>query len=188
MPSTASGGRPWQAAVQASITRVDLDVVESVEYRNGVFTRRNRVVGGLRSQAVVELDGQTRRQLLSELQTELIAPPPETDVDALTVFVDLLQTSLKALPSHRFDTAHFGAITYDDSTGTVFGHLTLGVDVAATIHDHGHRLSFEQHPVTLPPGAYGSLSSADRASLVQALRARAPADPHWRQIQADAAG
>jgi hypothetical protein len=184
--TTNDVSRPWQAVVQASLTRVDLDVVETVEYTNGLFTHRNQVIGGPSSQAIIDLDDQARSQLLGELQAELTAPPAGTDLDALKVIVDLLEVSLQAPPSHRFDTAHFGTITFDKATGTLFGHLSLGVDVAATVHDHNHHLSFEQHPVVLPPGPHHPLSPADRASLATALAANPPADTHWQQILADA--
>lgn len=178
---------PWQGVVHASITRVRLDVVETVQFDHGVFTRSNRVVGGPSSQALLVLDDQARRDLLAELQAQVAWPPSGTDVEAIDVFVDLMEASLQAPPSHRFDSAHFGAITHDESTGTLFGHMGLGVDMAGTVHDHARELTFEQHVVVLPPGPFRSLSDADRASLAAALRARPPADPLWQQIPADAA-
>ncbi|MDQ1357264.1 MAG: hypothetical protein QOG44_1637 [Acidimicrobiaceae bacterium] len=184
--TTPTALRPWQGTVHASIMRVTVDVVETVQYDNGQFTRSNHVVGGLSSQAIVQLDDQARRDLLSELQTELSTAPPGADVEALKVFVDVLESSLQPTPSHRFDAARFGPITNDESTGTLFGHLVLGVDTAATVHDRAHRLNYEQHPVVLPPGKYRTLSPADRASLAEALRTRPPDDARWQQIRADA--
>ena len=177
--------RPWQGSVQASITRTVLDVVETVEFNDGLFTHRNRSVVGASSQAIIVLDDQARRDLLSQLQTQLAAPPGGTDVEALEVFVDLLEASLQTPPSHRFDIARFGPVTLVEATGSVFGHLVLGVDMAGTIHDQGHRLYFEQHLVVLQPGPFRSLSAADRASLANALRANPPADALWHQILTD---
>ncbi|MDQ6613949.1 MAG: hypothetical protein M3083_04185 [Actinomycetota bacterium] len=178
--------RPWQGTVHATLTRVNVDVVETIQYSDGLFTHRSQVVGGPSSQAIIDLNEQARRDLLSQLQAEVTSPPAGTDLEALNVFVDLLDASLLPPPSHRFDTARFGAITHDESTGTLFGHLVLGVDMAGTVHDYAHKLSFEQHLVVLPPGPFRRLSPADRASLARALRANPPPDPTWQQIVADA--
>jgi hypothetical protein len=184
--NAAPSGRPWHGTVQASITRVNVDVVETIQYGGGLFTRSNRVVGGPSSDAMVVLNDQQRQDLLAELQAEVAAPPAGTDVVPLRVFIDLLQASLQPPPSHRFDTARFGSVTHDESTGTLFGHMVLGVDMVGTVHDHAHQLTFEQHVVVLPPGPYAVLSAADRGSLAANLRARPPADTLWQQILADA--
>ena len=49
-----------------------------------------------------------------------------------------------------------------------------------------YELSFEQHAVVLPPGAYRPLSPADRASLAKALEAHPPLNPLWQEILKDA--
>jgi len=49
-----------------------------------------------------------------------------------------------------------------------------------------HALSFEQHVVVMPLGAYRPLSWSDHTSRARALVANPPADIAWREILADA--
>lgn len=100
-PSPVPSTPVWHATVQASVTRVTVDVIQTIDYTNGLFTQRNQVVDGVSSQAIVVLDSRARRQLLRELEAELAAPPPGTDLGALKVFVDLLHVSLRRGRSPR---------------------------------------------------------------------------------------
>jgi hypothetical protein len=43
------------------------------------------------------------------------------------------------------------------------------VDVSGTVRDAKQLITFEQHPVMLPPGSYRPLSPADQASLAAAI-------------------
>jgi len=179
--------RPWQATFQASITRVTgVDTVEEIDFSNSEFTRRTRVVGGNSPGVIVVLGEDDLRALLSDLESQLQAPPAGTDIVGLEVFVDLIEETLRTEPSHRFDSATFGAVAKDDTRDILSGHIGLGIDVAGTIRDSNHGLSIEQHVVVLPPGAFRPLSPADRASLAKALTAQPPADPLWKEILTDA--
>jgi hypothetical protein len=87
---------PWSAVVQARLVRAKgIDVVEEVEYGSGgQFTHRQHIVNGPTTGPVEVLDEEQRRQLLSELETELQDPPSGVDVQALEVFTELLEDSL----------------------------------------------------------------------------------------------
>lgn len=182
--------RPWQAVVQAHLTRgVGVDQVEEVDTDGeGHFTRRLRVVNGPGPGAIVVLDAAALRQLLGELRAEVEAPPAGVDVAALEAFIDLIEDALRTgPPSHRFDHARFGSITRDESRGILYGHVSFGIDLIGTVRDERHRLSFEQQVVTGPAGVYRPLSPADSASLAQALTADPPADGLWEEVRQDAA-
>lgn len=180
--------RPFQASIQARLSRGGIDTIEEIDYDGGQFTRRFRVVPGHGTTAV--LNDEQLRQLLTELRTELRAAPAGTDVLGLEVFADLIEDALKGEPpaSTRFDQARFGSVTSDESRNVLFGHLAIGVDVVGTVRDTNHELSFEQHVAPLGPGPFRPLSPADRASLARALEASPPADQLWRSILQDATG
>lgn len=187
-PAPVAGPRPWQATIQASLTRaVGVDQVEEVAYENGgQFTRRLRVVGGVGPQNVEVLQDDALQELLTTLKAELRDGAPGVDPVGLKVFIDLLEDALRTdPPSSRFDHAGFGTVAQDER-GILFGHLVLGVDVAGTVRDVGGSLSYEQHVVVMPPGTYRPLSAADLASLAGALSAHPPADQLWQRILADA--
>ncbi len=187
--------RPWQASVQARITRgVGVDQIEQIDYgAGGEFTQQIQTVGGPSFDHIVVLNDQERQQLMADLELELKSPPAGTDTVGLEVFVALLKDSLRSAPppSNRFANARFGDVTRDESRGILFGHLGLGVDVTGTVRAARHVLTFEQHVVMLPPGQFRALSAADRASLAAALTAALPsltppADALWREILQDA--
>ncbi|MBJ7596617.1 MAG: hypothetical protein DLM67_00535 [Candidatus Nephthysia bennettiae] len=87
---------PWSAVVQARLVRAKgIDVVEEIEYGSGgQFTHREHIVNGPTTGPVDVLDEQRRRQLLSELESELPDPPSGVDAQALKVFTELLEESL----------------------------------------------------------------------------------------------
>jgi hypothetical protein len=87
---------PWSAVVQARLIRATgIDVVEEIDYMTGgQFTRRRHIVGGPDIGPIQLLDDQQQRQLLEELQGELVAPPSGVDAKALRIFADLLEDSL----------------------------------------------------------------------------------------------
>jgi hypothetical protein len=166
--------RPWQASIQARLTRAaGSDQVDVVDFEHsGIFVRGTRIVGsGIGSDHMVVLGLAERAELLAELQSELQHPPAGTDIVGVQVFVDLLQDSINPAPppSTRFDGARFGGITYDETRNILYGHLGLGVDVSGTVRDAKQLITFEQHPVMLPPGSYRPLSPADQASLAAAI-------------------
>jgi hypothetical protein len=184
--------RPWQASIHAELSRVTgIDVLEEIVYENGGrFTRRTRPFGtrpGFGSAEI--LSGDQLVQLLTDLRAEQQATPAGVDLLGLEVFTDLIEDALRAdPPSSRFDHARFGAITKDETRHVLLGHVGLGVDVAGTVRDVDHELSFEQHVVIREPGPFRPLSAADQASLARALTAAPPADPNWQQVLQDAAG
>jgi hypothetical protein len=182
-----SSPRPWQAAIQARLTRGGIDTIEEIDFDGGTFTRRFHVIGGPSPGAIAVLGDQELRQLLADLRAELQAAPAGVDLAGLEVFIDLIEDAVREEPpSNRFDGARFGAVSKDETRHVLYGHLGLGIDVAGTVRDVNHQLSFEQHVVVRPPGPYRPLSPADRASLVRALTAHPPADPLWKLIQQDA--
>jgi hypothetical protein len=180
--------RPWQAEVQARLTRRGIDEVEEIDYENGGrFVHRRHLVVGPGSGAVDVLNREQLDQLLADLRAELRAAPAGVDLVGLEVFTDLIEDVLRAEPaSSRFDEARFGAVSQDESRSVLYGHVAFGADVAGTVRDVDHLLSFEQHPVTLPPGRYRPLSRADQASLARRLQLDPPADRLWQRIQQDA--
>ena len=165
-----------------------VDEIEEIDYENGGrFTRRVHVVGGPSPGVIEVLDDQALARLLADLRAELKNPPSGADRVGLEVFTDLIEGALATEPvSMRFDTARFGDVTKDETRHILYGHLALGVDVVGTVRDMDYELTFEQHVVVLPPGAYRPLSPADRHSLAKALEARPPADPLWQEILKDA--
>lgn len=187
-PAPAPDPRPWQATIQAGLTRaVGVDQVQEVDYQSdGQFTQRLRVVNGPEPQIIQVLQDDALEELLTTLRAELDEGPSGVDPVGLRVFIDLIEDALRTDPgSTRFDRARFGTVA-QDGRGILFGHLVLGVDVAGTVRDVGGSLSFEQHVVVMPAGAYRPLSAADRSSLAKALAANPPADPLWQRILADA--
>lgn len=176
----------WRPAVTARITRILVDVIEEIVFTDGVFTRRFQVVGGPSPALVVVLDAAARRTLLDDLLTQLGSSPAGSDTQDLRTFAELLEDSLVANPSHRFDHARFGTVTHDESRGVYFGHLGLGIDVVGTIRDDHGVLAFEQHIVPAQPGPFLALLPADTASLAAALTAylrdNPGADQVWKQI------
>lgn len=187
-PAPAPDPRPWQATIQAGLTRaVGVDQVQEVDYQSdGQFTQRLRVVNGPEPQNIQVLQDDALEELLTTLRAELDEGPSGVDPVGLRVFIDLIEDALRTDPgSTRFDRARFGTVA-QDGRGILFGHLVLGVDVAGTVRDVGGSLSFEQHVVVMPAGAYRPLSAADRSSLAKALAANPPADPLWQRILADA--
>jgi hypothetical protein len=183
----SSSPSPWQAAIQARLTRGGIDTVEEIDFDGGVFTHRFHVVVGPGPGPITVLGDQQLRQLLADLRAELQAAPAGVDRAGLEVFIDLVEDALRDQPpSNRFDGARFGAVSKDETRHILYGHLGIGIDVAGTVRDVNHQLSSEQHVVTRPPGPYRPLSPADRASLARALAANPPADPLWKLIQQDA--
>jgi hypothetical protein len=181
--------RPWQATIQAKLTRLTgIDEIEEIDYENGGhFSRRVSVVGGPSPGVIEVLDNKALTRLLADLRVELKSLPPGADRVGLEVFTDLIEAALATEPaSTRFDTARFGEIRKDETRHILYGHLVLGVDVMGTVRDMDYELSFEQHAVVLPPGAYRPLSPADRASLARALEAHPPPNPLWQEILKDA--
>ena len=181
----------WVGSVSARITRVNgIDTVEEIDFVDGQFTRRIRVVSGPTPPLLVVLNLAARQELLQELRAELAAPPVAgTDVGALRVFAELLEDSIQADPTARFSTARFGSVTHDETLGVYYGHLGLGVDVAGTVRDDRGVLSFEQHVITMAGGRFEALGPGDAASLAAALTAAldggsAPAE--WRPVRDDA--
>lgn len=188
-PGPASAARPWQATIQASLSRVvGVDQVEDIDYENGGrFTRRVRVAGGPEPQNVEVMQDDDLQKLLTALRAQLKDGTSDGDRVGVKVFIDLIEDALNTQPAIRFDIAHFETVTQDER-GILFGHLVLGIDMVGTVRDVGGSLSYEQHVVVMEPGTYRTLSSADRASLAQALAAASPTEPLWRRILADARG
>lgn len=177
--------RPWQADVKAQITRVDLDVVEKVSYADGTFARRQRIVVGPDIGPIVLLDVHAREELLAELEDEIKDAPPGSDIAGLRVFAELLRLSLEARSSGRFASARLGQVDRDQG-GVLYGHLVIGVDVVGTVRDADGRITYEQHVVVLPPGAYRALPRADLISLADAVDAADDKDEAWGRIGSDA--
>jgi len=190
--------RPWQAAVQAKLTRcAGMYRVEEIHYGSeGIFTRTLRAVGSMKApDYIVVLNRWALEQLLTELVTELEEQAPGVDTVGVTLFVELVRAALgrsweEPSRSRRFDAARFAGVTRGDS-GILYGHLELGDGVAGTVVDDHSTLCFEQHLVVQPLGRdYRLLSAADTASLCsalsRALQANPAADPAWRSILMDA--
>jgi hypothetical protein len=181
----AAAARPWQADVQALLTRVNVDLVEEIRYADGIFSRRLHIAGGPDIGPIMVLDAEARAELLAELRVEIKDPPPGTDITGLRVFAELLQLSLEQRSSGRFASARLGTVDRREG-GVLYGHLVLGVDVVGTVRDAYGSISYEQHVVMLPPGSYQVLSPADLTSLADAIEAAGTDDPAWAQIGSDA--
>jgi hypothetical protein len=184
----ASLMRPWQANIQAELSRSGIDTLEQITYENGGrLTRRVRLVVGPGPGTGTVLNDDQLKQLLAELRAEQQAAPAGVDLLGLEVFADLIEDALRAgQPSSLFDHARFGSISADATGRVLTGHMGMGIDVAGIVRDVHHELSFEQHPAMLPPGHFRPLSAADQASLARALMANPPADPLWQQVLQDA--
>lgn len=178
--------RPWQAEVTARISRVvGVDVVEEVSYTDGRFARRLHIVGGPDIGPITLLDVPARTELLAELEAEIGDAPPGGDVAGLRVFAELLRLSLEERSSGRFASARFGQVDRDEG-GVLYGHLVIGVDVVGTVRDAAGLITYEQHVVMLPPGAYRALSRADLISLADAIDGAGDTDQAWARIGSDA--
>jgi hypothetical protein len=186
----APPSRPWQASIHAELSRVTgIDALEEIVYENGGrFTWRSHPFGTRPGFGTAEvLNGDQLSELLDGLRAEQQATLAGVDLLGLEVFIDLIEDALRAdPPSSRFDQARFGAVTKDETRHVLYGHVGLGVDVAGTVRDVNHELSFEQHVVMRESGPFRPLTPADRASLVRALTANPPADPSWQQVLQDA--
>ncbi len=82
---------PWHATAQ--ISRVFVDFVEVVTYRQGRFFRSSRVVTGPPGPEA-QLTTAELQALLAELNDQREQPPPNLDVRALQAFIDLLSGAL----------------------------------------------------------------------------------------------
>lgn len=187
---------PWQTAVRAIMARsAGAHQIEEIQYgENGMFIRVLRNLGAAAApEHAVVLDAPALDRLLADLTAELDRQPIGVDAVGLTVFVHLVRArlGLSGLADSRlFEAARFGAVSRDHSR-MLHGHVELGADVAGTVADDDHTLSFEQHLAAWPFGGdYRLLSAAEQASLcralTRALRASPPADPAWRSILEDA--
>jgi len=79
----------------------------------------------------------------------------------------------------------------NDSVGAIVMTMPIGVDVVGVVRDYQGDISYEQHPVSLPPEALSPLAPADRESLaVNIVRHLTPANPNnpqaWLQLLKDA--
>src|ERR1041385_2563460 len=81
--------RPFQASIQARLSRGGIDTVEEIDYDGGQFTRRFRVLPG--PGAITVLNDDQLRQLLADLRAELRAAPAGVDLLGLEVFADLIE-------------------------------------------------------------------------------------------------
>jgi hypothetical protein len=158
----------------------------------GNFTLAVHLPGQVEPHHIIVLNQSMMQDLLDDLQEEALNPPPGLDTTLFQTFIYLLTQALNVQPSTRFNLARFGDIA-EDASGTITGHLGLGIDVVGTVQDADGVITFEQHPVPLPPGPLQPLSPADAASLAAALdtyisTANPPADPLWVQVAEDLGG
>lgn len=81
----------WHATAQ--ISRVFIDFIETVTYRQGRFFRSSHVVTRPPGPEV-QLTTAEMQALLAELNDQREQGPPDVDVRALQAFIDLLSGSL----------------------------------------------------------------------------------------------
>ena len=145
-------------------------------------------LGLLSNTLLIQATPEQKKTLLEALRAEEHNPPSGLDVPVLRAFIHLLAQSVEDQPSTRFANARFGEIV-QDMGGAIVGHCTLGVDVVGTLHDTHGLVTFEQHVVPMPPGRFRHISTADRASLINALedfiKVTPAASPLWSQVLQD---
>lgn len=162
-----------------------VDTITKITYADGQFVLTTRVVTGPQSPGRV-LDHDDLLALLAALKSEQHRQHTGVDQSVVQLFVHLLTQALRSEPSARFDHARFGDVA-KDASGAIVGHLGFGVDMAGTVHDASGAVTFEQHVVPMHPGAYQSLSRADRGSLAANLEkflAGSP-NPLWSEVVSD---
>jgi hypothetical protein len=89
--SSAVPSIPWHATAQ--ISRVLVDFIETITYRQGRLFRSGRVVTGPPGPEV-QLSTSEMQALLDELNAEREQDPAGVDVRALQGFIDLLSGAL----------------------------------------------------------------------------------------------
>jgi hypothetical protein len=167
------------------------DQTAEIMYDLGAFSIRVHVVSGPpadpRPLTVDELP-----VLLATLRSQLKDHPPGIDMNALRAFIELLDAAVQAQPSERFAGVRFGEIV-KDTAGAVIWYVSLGVDLAGSIHDHKGKITFEQHVVPMPPAQSRPLHRRDRLSMAAAVAKFVeeantqlrPINPLWLQVLED---
>ena len=197
-PSMFSQFTPAQATLPGmTLTgRLGIDQVAVISYdpnnAQGNFTLTVHLAGQVEPHHIAVLTQSMMQDLLDNLQEEALNPPSGLDTTLLQTFIYLLTQALNVQPSTRFTMARFGDITADAS-GTITGHIGLGVDVVGTVQVANGVITYEQHIVPMQPGPFQPLSPADAASLTAALAtyissANPPANPLWVQVAQDLGG
>lgn len=144
------------------------DALAEVVYEDGNFTIQMWSLTGPAGEER-ELQPAEATALIESLRRQLMEDAAGVDKAALAAFTDLLSGFVEAQASNRFDNVRFGDISQDEAMGIIWWHVALGVDVAGTIHDQRHKVTYEQHVVPLAPGKYAHLSKPDRLSLARAI-------------------
>jgi hypothetical protein len=184
---------PGKAVISSAqlIGRIGVDVEATVTYdtTQGFELIWQLVVDPHGPPTVVRpLNDDDLRTLLGEIKTALANPPDGLETKALESFGDIIEETFNSEPA-GFGAVRFGSAVEEvfGGTITVIGHLGLGIDVVATVHDAGGDITWERHVVPRPPGPFRPLTHAERDALTAALSAWLESNPNgaWQRVLSD---